>query len=122
VAVTVVGPTGTVTRDALLDTGADDTVFPEDVARRVGLDLSMAVAGSAAGAAMHSVPVRYAKVALRIADRFEQREWQAWVGFTSARLRQPLIGFAGFLQFFTTSFHGDAEAVELSVNSLYSGT
>ena len=30
----------TVTRDGLLDTGADDTIFPEDDARKLGIDLS----------------------------------------------------------------------------------
>ena len=35
---------------------------------------------------------------------------------------RPLIGFAGFLQFFTATFHGDREQVELTVNALYPGT
>jgi hypothetical protein len=50
------------------------------------------------------------------------REWPAWVGFTSLPARYPLLGFAGFLQFFTATFHGDREEVELVVNRLYSGT
>ena len=44
-----------------------------------------------------------------------------WVGFTSAPLRQPLLGYAGFLQFFTATFHGDREEVELAVNAAYPG-
>jgi hypothetical protein len=66
--------------------------------------------------------VRYAEVTLRIADNQEQREWKAWVGFTAARLRQPLLGYAGFLQYFTATFHGDREEVELTVNPTYPGT
>jgi hypothetical protein len=31
-------------------------------------------------------------------------------------------GYAGFLQFFTTTFHGDRELAELTVNSAYPGT
>jgi hypothetical protein len=44
------------------------------------------------------------------------------VGFTSCRLRHALLGFAGFLEFFTATFHGDREEVELAVNGLYPGT
>ena len=65
--------------------------------------------------------MRLAQVTLRIADNNEQREWRAWVAFTSATMRQPLLGFAGFLQYFTAAFHGDREEVELTVNGLYPG-
>jgi hypothetical protein len=44
------------------------------------------------------------------------------VGFTPVRLNRALLGFAGCLQFFTATFHGDREEVELTVNSLYPGT
>ena len=50
------------------------------------------------------------------------REWEAWVGFTPVRLKRSLLGFAGFLQYFTAAFHGDREEVELTVNRLYPGT
>jgi hypothetical protein len=33
-----------------------------------------------------------------------------------------MVGFAGFLQFFTATFHGDREEVELTVNMAYPGT
>jgi hypothetical protein len=66
--------------------------------------------------------VRLAEVTLRLAGNNEQREWKAWVGFTAAPLRQPLLGYAGFLQFFTATFHGDREEVELAVNVTYAGT
>ena len=39
-----------------------------------------------------------------------------------ANLQSPLLGFAGFLQFFTATFRGDREEIELTVNSLYPGT
>jgi hypothetical protein len=69
-----------------------------------------------------NAPVRYAQVSLRVTDGRERREWAAWAGFTPAKLLSPLLGFAGFLQFFTATFHGDREQVELTVNSLYPGT
>ncbi len=120
--VSVTGPAGTHAVEGLLDTGADETVFPEDVALRIGLSLSSAPQGMGVGATLAGIPLRYGEVGLRITDGIEGREWRAWVGFTPAKLYRPMLGFAGFLQFFTATFHGDREQVELTVNSLYRGT
>ena len=106
----------------MLDTGADDSVFPIWVAARIGIDLTSASVGNAGGVGLPSVQVCFAEVVLRVTDQREQYEWRAWVGFTPAPLRHALLGFAGFLQFFTATFHGDREEVELAVNSLYPGT
>jgi hypothetical protein len=122
VTVGVLGPTGSWTGTALLDTGSDDTVFPEDVAALIGLDLTNAPTGSASGVGMVAAPIRYAEVRLRLTDGNEFREWPARVGFTPTPLKRGLLGFAGFFQFFTATFDGERELVELSVNSLYPGT
>lgn len=122
ITVSLVGPSKTQPTEGLLDTGADDTVFPEYIAASIGLDLRNAPIGQAAFANLATAPLRYAQVHLRITDGKEQREWPAWVGFTPAKLQLPLLGFAGFLKFFTTTFHGDREQVELTVNALYPGT
>lgn len=122
VAVTVTGPSGSRLREALLDTGADDTLFPASVAAHIGIDLSAAPVGFGTGVGAAVVSIRYAEVALRIASPNECREWTAMVGFTSAKLRQPILGFAGFLQYFTATFRGDREEFELATNSLYAGT
>lgn len=119
--VTVIGPSDSRLQEALLDTGADDTVFPERLAAILGADLSTAPAGTISSVAGTVVPVRYAQVTLRITDGVESREWLAWIAFTPARLRYPLLGFAGFLQFFTAIFHGDRETVDLEVNGFYPG-
>ncbi len=119
--VTLFGPSDARMRDALLDTGADETVFPEELAAKVGVDLTMAPSGTARVIGHSLVPVRYAEVTLRITDGRERREWVGWVGFPSARMNRPLLAFAGFLQFFTATFLGDHEAVELTVNALYRG-
>lgn len=122
ITVSVLGPAGVKVETGLLDAGADDTVFPEDVARAIGLDLTTAPTGTFSGVGSGSIPLRYGEVSLRIAGPGEFREWKALVGFTAAPLRRPLLGFAGMMQFFTTTFHGDREEVELAVNSLYPGT
>ena len=121
IAVTIIGPTGDWVYDSLLDTGSDDTIFPESAAARIGLDLTNVPTGSASGVGMAGSVVRFAEVTLRIADHHEQREWPARVGFTPVKLRQPLLGYAGFLRFFTATFHGDLEEVELTVNGKYAG-
>jgi predicted aspartyl protease len=120
--VTAIGPTGAVTRDALLDTGADDTVFPEGVAAVIGLDLTNAPTGGASGVGMVGAVIRFAEVTLRLSDGVEVREWPARVGFATAPLKRPLLGFAGFFQFFTATFDGAGEQVELAANALYPGT
>ncbi len=112
VAVTVLGPTSSRIRDAV----------SEVLAAQIGLDLTNAPAGIGAGIGMSNIPLRYAQVRLRLTDGFEQREWSAWVGFTPLRIPYPMLGFAGCLQFFTSTFHGDREELELTVNRLYSGT
>jgi len=122
VAITVFGPTSNRTRDAVLDTAADDTTFTEILAAQIGLDLSSAPVGTGSAVGMTTVPLRYSRVRLRLTDGHEQREWSAWVGFTPARIPYPMLGFAGCLQFFTSTFHGDREEVELTVNRMYSGT
>jgi hypothetical protein len=120
--VAAIGPAGTVVEKCLLDIGADDTVFPDLTATNIGIDLSQAPTGSGAGVgAMSSVALRYAEVTLRISDGQEFREWPARVGFTSVPLHRPLLGYAGFLQFFTACFHGDRELAELTINASYPG-
>ena len=120
--VTLLGPKGVYVRNALLDTGADDTVFPVNAAAAVGIDLTHAPAGGAAGVGGGPVTYRLAFASLRVTDGREFREWTALIGFTTVTLRYPLLGFAGFFQFFSAHFHGDREEVELTVNSLYPGT
>jgi hypothetical protein len=106
----------------LLDAGADDTVFYENDAVRLGVDLTQAPPRSFAGVGGQPAILRYAQVTFRLTNGIERREWQAWVGFTSTRLATPLLGFAGFLQYFTATFHGDHEEVELAINTIYPGT
>jgi predicted aspartyl protease len=120
--VTAIGPGGTAVDDGLLDTGADDTVFSVRLAAQLGIDLSQAPQIVASGVGLVAATVYFAEVKLRITDGREQREWTARVGFTTAPLKRALLGIAGFLEYFTATFFGDREEVELAVNSLYRGT
>ena len=120
--VTVIGPKDVSVEKGLLDTGSDDTVFSEQVARDIGLDLTNAPTVTSVGVGQVPALVRYAEVTLRLAGNGDRHEWQARVGFTSVPLKQALLGFAGFLEYFTATFQGDREEVELTINSLYPGT
>jgi hypothetical protein len=122
VVITLIGPSATTIQTAHVDPGSDDCVFPAHLAAKIGIDLSGAPEGEAAGVGQEAVVLRYAHVTLRLANGDEHCEWLAWIAFTDALLNRPLLGFAGFLQFFTATFHGDQEEVELTVNSLFPGT
>jgi hypothetical protein len=122
VTITLIGPSGIYVRNGLVDPGSDDTVFSQDAANVIGIDLTHAPAGAAAGIGTNVVPVRYAKAVLRLTDGHEFREWPAWIGFTPVALRQPLLGFSGFLQFFAAIFDGAAEQLQLTVNNIYPGS
>ncbi len=122
ISVALFGPSGSVPLDALLDTGADDTVFHEDIAPLIGVDLTNAPIGTAGGMGSGETVIRYATVRLRIADNQEKREWTAIVGFAALGKRRAVLGFAGCLEYFTATFHGDREVVELAINKLYTGT
>jgi hypothetical protein len=118
---TLLGSSGTTVETAHLDPGSDECVFAGEMAADIGVDLTNAPEGEAAGVGQAPVALRYARVVLRIANGGERCEWPAWVAFTDAPLKRPLLGFAGFLQFFTATFHGDQEAVELTANGLFPG-
>ncbi len=119
--VTLIGPTTSIVRAALLDTGADDTVFTRAEAQLLGLDLSNAPQYTVSGVGGMPHVIAYAPVTLRLTDGTEYREWTALVGFTSAPITHPLLGFAGCLQFFDATFRGEQEVAELMVNGLYPG-
>jgi hypothetical protein len=120
VPISVMGSIATRAFEGRLDTGSDDTVFPESVAKQVGIDLTHAPIGRGSTANGAQLIVRYVQVRLRLTDGVERREWPAWIGFSSA-IQRPLLGFAGFLQFFTAVFYGDREQVELTINCFYPG-
>ena len=117
--------TGTATpqlRDGLLDTGADDTVFSDAVAAALGVDLSQGEQRSISLAGRpQPLLCRYAAVQLRISDGVETFEWPATVGFVAARLQYALLGQAGFLQFFSADFDGEAQFVTLTPKSRFPG-
>jgi hypothetical protein len=119
--VSVVGPISASPVVARVDSGSDDTLFPESVASAIGISLINAPTEVHRSQSQGNLVARFARVNLRMTDGVEFRDWPAWVGFVRA-LRRPVLGFGGCLQFFTTTFFGDAEIVDFQVNPLYPGT
>ncbi len=114
-AVLLTGPKSSRLHDGLLDTGADDTVFDEVIAGLIGVDLTQAeerLVGLAGRP--HPVRCRYVAVELRITDgASETYVWTAVVGFTAGPLHYNLLGHAGFLQYLSAEFDGEARQTTL---------
>jgi hypothetical protein len=121
-AVLLSGTTTPQLRDGLLDTGADDTVFSDAVATALGVDLSQAEQCSISLAGRpQPILCQYVVVQLKISDGIETFEWPATVGFVAARLHYALLGQAGFLQFFSADFDGEAHIVTLTPKPSFPG-
>ena len=121
VPVRISGPTGSWLMDCSLDCGTDDTIFPRWLADKLGVDLTNAEAGEARPMGTSSVPYCYAKVALRLTDGQEVCEWEAVVGFVTVPLRWPILGHAGFLQFFDVELLGQRQEVKIRPNPSFPG-
>jgi hypothetical protein len=116
-------PGGPVTRTSVLDTGADDTVLPDWIAASLGLDLTGADERSIGLAGRTPLRCRYAPVEIQISDGArETYRWTAVVGFIdTAVLPRPLLGYAGFLQYFDAEFRGANLEVLLIPNRSFTG-
>jgi hypothetical protein len=123
IAARVIGTTGTQLLDGLLDTGSDETVLEEWAAPLIGVDLTNAIRRDIGLVGrVQPVQVKYVTVRFRITDGSQEiYEWPAVVGFTPTKLRYPLFGYAGFLQFFNTDFHGGDCEVILTPNKKFPG-
>ena len=123
-AVRVTGPSGTWILDGLLDSGSDDTIFPEWVAAIIGVDLTAATEHDIQLAGRGKpIRARFLPIQLRITDGLQETyDWEATVGFVAAPLKFPLLGQAGYLEFFDVTFQGADHTVLLSANRTFVGT
>src|SRR6202035_3888179 len=74
VSVTLIGPSGSCPRDAQIDCGSDESLFSENVAQRIGLDLTNAPAEVLGGQGGGQFVARFALIQLRMSDGVEFRE------------------------------------------------
>src|SRR5207237_10776198 len=98
----------------------DAVTFPQAWAIRLGIDLATATPGSGHGiGAARPVPLLFAPAILQLSDQQETQRWRAVVGFTSAPLRFAILGIAGGLEHFLTTFDfASPELVMLALNTL----
>ncbi len=98
---------------AVLDTGADDTVFPENFVTNLGITL-LSDLGPVSRIRWRGTPypIRFAEVELQLTDKVTVYSWRAIVGFTTPAIPYPLLGQAGFLQYFNQTGRGhDRESI-----------
>jgi hypothetical protein len=123
IAVRIGGPAGAHLLDAFLDTGSDDTVFEAWLAALIGVDLSQAETRAIQLVGRPQIiHCRYAPVEFSITDGHDTFKWTAFAGFVSTQLRYPLLGYAGFLQYFDADFRGADREVTLAANRDFPGT
>ena len=118
----VEGPSGSCDLDVLVDSGADDVVLPEGLAEALGIDLRRASFRSAASVGAARVSYQYASVELAVSDGNETFRWGALVGFLSGAMSFPVVGHAGFLQFFDAELLGAERVLVLRPNRSFKGT
>lgn len=108
--------------DCSLDSGADDTLFPEQLAKILGISLTGPPdEGEALPVAGRPITYAYGRISLRLSDGFEACEWETIVGFIAAPLVWPILGHAGFLQFFDVQLLGDRHEAVLIPNASFPG-
>jgi hypothetical protein len=109
-------------RYILVDSGADDVVFPENLAPRLGVDLTAAVPGSSYVVGGASFPVLFAPVILLLDDGKERFRWRAVVGFAPLASQYGLFGIAGGLQYFRMTLDIEDRELLLTAKPLLPST
>jgi hypothetical protein len=106
--------------DALLDTGADYCVFAGWLAAALAIDLADESAyprGFVGGLGNSKMLVSWVDdVVLQLGYGVEKYRWRAAVAFVHDSTADFVLGFAGFLQYFDTTFAGGEQRVELQWN------
>lgn len=115
-------PSGVVLRfdRALIDCGSHDTVLPLQAMSFGGI-APLAASGYRVRWSGLLHDLQFGRAELRL-EGSAIYQWTAVVGFTSASIRYPLLGVAGFLQYFDLTLRGAARMIELTPNATYPGT
>ncbi|MCL4205251.1 MAG: hypothetical protein KJ000_22440 [Pirellulaceae bacterium] len=121
--VTIIGPTGISRRfqRALIDSGADDSVFPLEIAARLHVVLRP-YTGHVLRWRGQPYELRYGDVELELSDEDSSCRGTATVCFSAAPMSYRILGHAGCLQFFDSTFRGADLIVELEPNASYPGS
>ncbi len=119
VPVTMIGPARTRTLLGLVDTGSDHTIVPMSVADNLGLDVNEFAITTANVFGGQSVRLQSGEVVLRLEADGATVTWPTLVSFfdfPSEADETIILGHAGFLEFFTSTFDGELESLTLVPN------
>jgi hypothetical protein len=113
------GPEESALYMALVDTGADNTILPQSIARELKIATTKAKGPGATAFGGQQLALSFADVQLEIVDDTRARRWPARVYFFEFLGGQPetvVVGHEGFLDYFTTIFHGDQLVLDIEPN------
>ncbi len=113
--VRVIGSTGDLTLLGLLDTGADETLLPGFIVPHIGVHIDPESRAQFRGVGGQLVTVSYGRADLEVRTRQRSYRWSATLAFLEAST-MPILGHAGFLQYFTATFNGPRRRVTLTAN------
>jgi hypothetical protein len=118
----VAGPTGSRLRDCSVDCGSDDTLLPRHYSAVMGIALT-SPPHEGEGSPIGGQPIRYpyGRVTFRLSDGLTAYEWEAIVGFVAVPLRWPVLGHAGFLEFFDVELLGRRRQAIITPNASFRG-
>jgi hypothetical protein len=120
ITITLVGPSGSASFVGLVDTGADNTIFPASAAAYLGITLQDETESSATVFGGQRVRLLLGEATLRLEADDEVIEWTTLLNFFEYEAPEDeavILGHAGFLDFFTATFDGEAGVLTLIPNS-----
>ncbi len=116
--VTIYGPAGATVIHALADTGADYTVLSAKIASNFGIPTWPATGPPFRAFGGQEIASRFSDVELQMGSGSDTFRWQSRVFFTDDPSVEdtPVIGHVGFFEFFTMTFRGGDNILELEPN------
>ncbi len=120
VPIRIVGPGSSSMQYALVDTGADNTILPARVVADLGVTTVPTTGPGVDAFAGGRVPVSAAEVTFQLSDGDDQVSWTTDV--LCCHLARPedemvILGYQGFLEYFTATFDGENCELELVPNA-----
>ena len=120
----VVGKAGSSKLRALVDPGSDDTLLPLSVGRSIGATMDLTQTWHAEGIGGQAIPVILGEVEFELTDGKQTFRWTAKVGFVDfadPKDEITVLGHAGFLDYFRTTFDGHLRTLEIEVTPAFPG-
>jgi len=120
VPIRIIGPNLSSSHYGLVDTGADNTILPARLVDELGVT-TVATSGPGVDAfAGGNVAVSAAEVTLALSDGEDQVRWTTDVlccRFARPEDEMVILGYQGFLEYFTATFDGENCELELVPNA-----